>query len=573
MGIYGNIFKPVEAPSEEAIQLAEAFEAEVIKEATEMGVYTEAKFHLFKVGDSSEYKKLEKDLKDAEQILNANNENIDVNKVGHALLHGTDKVVELVNAGSSIGSFNPYLIPVALVSKLVSFGLKTGKEKEALRFTDEAITKLQSILDAAETDAEKERIQKCIDKLLASKHTLEVGKKGVRKEEKAAKKEEKAIAKEEKKEAREEKRALKKAAKEVKKNKDDEDDEEITAQVEAADFIDFCNENNIPLTEEQINAVMGIVNEKCCDCDDKDDDDEVDDSDKEEVNKKAAEELSEKEESANIYSAFRLLMSEATDEQIEKFLEATADQVRALKDNPDAVAKFNKGLAKKMAKDDAAQSKAEESQKKVQDVINNDPDNFGAGFSAGYNAVKSGAKAIKSAIKTDKAIEDTIDKDEKAAYKENEKRDKAEVKAAEKAEKKAAKAEKAAAKNAKAAVAAESVEDLFNFVMENDIEITEDLYNTFVEAGLIEEYREPEFESYEEYVNYCLENGIQKTKEELEAIKESFLNESGKEPKDAWERLQRAKWGLDNKDEKKDKEPSESEMLAQAKKEGKIYVS
>lgn len=585
MSIYGNIFKPIEAPSEEVIQLAEAFEAEVIQEATELGIYNEAKFHLFKIGDSAEYKKLEEDLKDAEQILNANNEELDVNKVGHAMLHGTDKIVNVINAGTSIAALpNPVFLPIALGAKLASVALKSGKEKEALQFTDEAIVKLQGILDSTESDVEKERIQNCIDKLLKSKHVLEVGKKGVKKEEKAVKKEEKAIAKAEKKDAREEKKALKKAAKAVKKNKDtdeEEDDEDVISQVEAADLVNFCTENNVPLSEEQINTIMNIVTEGCNNCDKKDEN--IDEDDRKEVNDKAAKELTSKKESAMIYNAFRALMNEASDEQIENFLasmsEATADQIEAMKNNPNAVKKFNKGLAKKMSKNDEAQGKAADAVDRLENI-----DSFSGAFSAGINAAKAGAKAIKSEIKTDKAIEDTIDRDETAAYKENERKEKA----AEKAEKKAKEAQaKADAKEFKKIfneklknpnpgsekLATESVEDLFNFVIENDIEITEDLYNIFVEAGLIEA-AQPEFESYEEFVNYCIENGIQRTKEELEAIKESFIKEAecvAVLPDGSTKKF-------DSKEEKEKyfedhKEELEFMGMKDAKKHGQIYVS
>lgn len=534
MSIYGNIFKPV--TPEYVNQLVEAAEAEVIQEATELGLYTEAKFHLFKVGDSKEYKDVNKDLKDAEQILNANGEDIDVNKIGNALLHGVDAIVTAINAGTSAAAIvQPAFLPVALVSKLVSVATKSGKEAEALKFADDALTKLEDIKAGTEDEAQVERINKIIDKLQKSKHTLEVGKKAVKKEEKAMKKEEKAVEKAEKKEDKENKKALKAAAKSVKKNKatddnNEDDDEDAISQVESSslmeDFVNFCSKEGIELTENMNTVVSNILEGGCNkgECDKEDD--EVDENDRKEVNAKIAEELSEKKESA-IYTAFRALMAEATDEQIDAFLNEITDQQRR---------EFTRGMSefRLKGKDAELYNKADKKDKKEHEKLRSkglktDSYEFSrAGndlsdmpTSDWYNKNEDGTSRIPDLDKKvsydknrAKVADKILGKSEKAAYKENEKRESAAEKAKAKQEKREAKA------------ATESVEDLFNFVVENDVEITEDLYNAFVEAGLIEA-TEREFDSYDDYVKYCLENGIQKTKKELEAIKESFIKEEG----------------------------------------------
>lgn len=432
MGIYGNTFKPAPELSEDVLALLKEQEDNLIQEATELEIFSEAKFHLFKIGDSKEFKDISKTLADAELLLNASGDSIDAG-AGRTALKIIDKIVEVVNAGSSIAAIPaPVLfLPVALISKLVSWGVKAGKEAQIKGYVDEAITKLDGLADDEEDEAKKDQINKMIEKLQTQKHTLEVGRKGVKKEEKAVKNleksAEKAEKKEEKAEAKEQKKALKAAAKAAKKNKatdddNEDDDEEITAQVESA------------------------VTEGCegKDCDDKKDD--IDESDKDEVNDAAAEEVAKKE-SGNIYDAFRSLMSEATDEQIEKML---ANMQESCKGKSEA----------------KAEDKKEES-------------------------VDEACKCCDG--KDDDKKEDKEDKKEKDDDEEDEVEE------------------------------STSIVDLYNFMVEHEVTMTEDMKNTFIEAGVLEEEStEPVFESYQDYIKYCLENGIQASREDLEAIKEQF---------------------------------------------------
>ena len=92
----------------------------------------------------------------------------------------------------------------------------------------------------------------------------------------------------------------------------------------------------------------------------------------------------------------------------EEFLyEATAAQITTVKNNPKAIAKYNKGLAKQMDKTDNSWNDLKKS------IL------LGGSYEDNKKLMH---KAADTENKLDKNIGKVIDKDEKAAYKENEKK-------------------------------------------------------------------------------------------------------------------------------------------------------
>ena len=255
MSLYGNVFKPQTVElNEEQIAWIDEIEADMMTEAAELGLLDESqKFKLApKFKDKPEYKELYKTLQYAENILNQEGIQLDGNKAGKAALEVLDKVNNVAQAGSIASMAVPaFGIPAYLITRVVSWGLKNGKENIAQDYADRVIAQLDNLKDLVDDEATLEKIQDTIDKLEQQKANLDRDFKQEKKNLKVAKRMDKKDAKIERKA---EKKALRAAKRSVKRNKvDDNDDDEMIDDINSDTDDDDIEESYITKEENNMN--------------------------------------------------------------------------------------------------------------------------------------------------------------------------------------------------------------------------------------------------------------------------------------------------------------------------------
>ena len=187
--------------------------------------------------------------------------------------------------------------------------------------------------------------------------------------------------------------------------------------------------------------------------------------------------------------------------ELRDICEANEEQIKRLAEtDPETIKKFNRGLYNKLHSADKKVINAENSAKKAWDNANNLANGKGGILKTATSGIKAGKdiiKAAKSKINADDAIVNTMNKDEEAAYKENERRDEAKQRVIDKAVEKKKKEDEKAAKKATAEKAKEEKKA----------------------AKLPAKVATAESTRYEEVLAFMLENGVQMSKEQLDELK------------------------------------------------------